>query len=419
MTPENLVAEVSSDALSKIPFDMLSLTLSNLDVDKQTAAMVLLLSAMAKITEKTKDVVKIITFQDEWSNRVTALLGQLDTRQIPLVLDDLKLVTQVYTDVMVKKKAIAGIKPLRTLIKRYTPGPTFITPQHASFVQLCLVAEAYTAALPIISEHPFELDVEKTGVDGKDVRLYLYYAGMAWIGLGRWEEAIEVLRACVQVPAQGCSAIVLEAYKKFILASLIHTGTSETLSKGFIPSIQRHSKSYALYDELASVFSSNSLKALHKHILQNKDALVKDRNFGLAKQLFEGLQRRIVVSLTKTFLTLSLSDIASRIKLDTPQEAEAFIVACIKRGEIKASISQKDGMVSFQGSTHADPNLTRSELDDRLKQFIKLAHTIEEADYAMATDPKYMEKVLAADKSSGNTRAGVSMDDDAAMLMRS
>lgn len=315
-----------------------------------------------------------------------------------------------------RNKAIAGIKPLRMLIKRYAPGPTYITPQHADFVQLCLAAEAYTAALSVIGEHPFELNVEKTAVDGKDVRLYLYYAGMAWIGNGKWEEAIEVLRACVQVPAQGCSAIVLEAYKKFILASLIHRGTAEQLSKYFIPSIQRHSKQYAVYDELAAACGSNSLEALHKLILQHKETLVKDRNFGLAKQLFQALQRRIVHSLTKTFVTLSLDDITERIKTENIQETESFIVQCIKRGDIQASISQKDGMVSFQGSSidsSSNANQTRTELDERLRQFMKLHHTIEQADYEMTIDPKYIEKMIGADKTGPmGSRAGMPMDED-------
>ena len=322
---------------------------------------------------------------------------------------------------MIHKKAIAGIKPLRTLIRRYAPGATYITPQHAMFVQLCLSAGAYTAALPIIADHPFELNVEKTAVDGKDVRLYLYYAGMAWIGNGKWEEAIEVLRACVQVPAQGCSAIVLEAYKKFVLASLIHLGSAEQLSKYFIPSIQRHNKQYALYDELAAAYATQSLDALFKLIMQNRETLVRERNFGLAKQLFPALQRRIVHSLTKTFLTLSLADIGARIMTDSTQETEMFITECIKRGDIQASISQKDGMVSFQGSSNSNSNATRAELDDRLRQFLKLHQTLENADFAMATDPKYIEKCIGVDKagSISNARAGMAMDeDDAAQMMR-
>jgi len=47
--------------------------------------------------------------------------------------------------------------------------------------------------------------------------------------------------------------------------------------------------------------------------------------------------------LTKTFLTLSLADVASRAGLSGPNEAEKWLVIMIEEGSIFASISQKDG----------------------------------------------------------------------------
>src|SRR5690606_22209920 len=147
-------------------------------------------------------------------------------------------------------------------------------------------------------------------------------------------------------------------------------------------------------DELATTYESNNLDALYKLILQHKETLVKDHNFGLAKQLFPALQRRIVRSLTKTFLTLSLVDIGERIKTDTVAETEAFILSCIKNGDIEATISQKDGMVSFQGASTSSANHTREELTQRLDAFMKLTQTLENAEYAMSTDTKYVEKMI-------------------------
>lgn len=45
-------------------------------------------SAQYKIIDKTKDMVRLVTFREEWTMRVTALLGQLDTRQIGYALED-------------------------------------------------------------------------------------------------------------------------------------------------------------------------------------------------------------------------------------------------------------------------------------------------------------------------------------------
>ena len=51
----------------------------------------------------------------------------------------------------------------------------------------------------------------------------------------------------------------------------------------------------------------------------------------------------ISLRLTKTFLTLSLEDVASKVGLASPKEAERQLVTMIEEGSIFARISQKDG----------------------------------------------------------------------------
>lgn len=47
---------------------------------------------------------------------------------------------------------------------------------------------------------------------------------------------------------------------------------------------------------------------------------------GLVKQVLESLYKRNIQRLTKTFLTLSLVDVANRAKLDRVEQAESYIV---------------------------------------------------------------------------------------------
>lgn len=60
------------------------------------------------------------------------------------------------------------------------------------------------------------------------------------------------------------------------------------------------------------------------------------------------LYKKNIQRLTQTFLTLSLADVASKVQLSGPGEAEKYILDMIKSGEIFASINQKDGMVVFK-----------------------------------------------------------------------
>jgi len=66
-------------------------------------------------------------------------------------------------------------------------------------------------------------------------------------------------------------------------------------------------------------------------------------------------------------LTLSLADVASRVQLSGPADAEKYILNMIKSGEIFASINQKDGMVVFKD----DP-----EKFNTPEMFLKIQHDI-------------------------------------------
>lgn len=60
------------------------------------------------------------------------------------------------------------------------------------------------------------------------------------------------------------------------------------------------------------------------------------------------MYKKNIQRLTKTFLTLSLADVANKVQLPGPAEAEKYILDMIRSGEIFATINQKDGMVVFK-----------------------------------------------------------------------
>lgn len=53
---------------------------------------------------------------------------------------------------------------------------------------------------------------------------------------------------------------------------------------------------------------------------------IRDQNLGLVKQVSSVLYKKNIQRLTKTFLTLSLTDVASRVGLPGPADAERFIL---------------------------------------------------------------------------------------------
>lgn len=73
------------------------------------------------------------------------------------------------------------------------------------------------------------------------------------------------------------------------------------------------------------------------------DVFAQDKNTGLVKQLQQSFYKRNIQMLTKTFITLSLSDMAQKVKLPSAKHAENFMIDMIRNGEIFATINQKDG----------------------------------------------------------------------------
>ena len=67
----------------------------------------------------------------------------------------------------------------------------------------------------------------------------------------------------------------------------------------------------------------------------------------IQSQVKDSLLKTSIKRLTKTFLTLSLEDVASRVGLSSPKDAERWLVIMIEEGSIHATISQKDGEFSF------------------------------------------------------------------------
>jgi COP9 signalosome complex subunit 3 len=116
---------------------------------------------------------------------------------------------------------IRGIDLLCRAIRKIQLYDSQLTSIHGDLCKLCLLAKCFKPALEF-------LDIDITGIstddDAKYFLLYFYYGGMIYTALKNYERALYFFEVCVMTPATAVSHIMLEAYKKYILVSLILNG---------------------------------------------------------------------------------------------------------------------------------------------------------------------------------------------------
>jgi COP9 signalosome complex subunit 3 len=151
---------------------------------------------------------------------------------------------------------------------------------------------------------------------------------MIYTAVKNYDRALYYFEVAISTPATAMSHIMLESYKKYILVSLILRGKQITIPKYSPQVIQRFIKPLSQhYNELTNVYLNNgSPDAVRAVITKYQETFVRDNNLGLVKQVLATLYKKKIQRLTKTFLTLSLSDVASRASLSSPAEAEKYIL---------------------------------------------------------------------------------------------
>jgi COP9 signalosome complex subunit 3 len=258
----------------------------------------------------------------------------------------------------------------------------------------------YKFALPVLEHFVYEIDVDKTAVESEHTRLYYYYGGIVYLALKRYAKALECFELVVSAPAIVGSAIMLAAYKKFILTALIVRGDASTLPKYTNPSLVRVFKQLSTpYEEFATSFSTRSVDDLHKVAGNYHNKFLDDGNFGLVKQAIQAMVEQNIQRLTKTYMTLSLTDIAQQVHLSNAGEVEKRVLKMIQNEQIFAEVNQQDGMVKFKSNPNQfDTARTLEYLDKHISGTIQLNQEVDLTDESISLSIKYLQKVLQAER---------------------
>ncbi|RUS34350.1 hypothetical protein BC938DRAFT_481060 [Jimgerdemannia flammicorona] len=250
---------------------------------------------------------------------------------------------------------VLAIRPLVTAIQRLAPTPAHLTTLHYRFIKICLLSKHYKDALAVLDNDIEEVDpqtrwfgtcwlnncvftiletCQRLSINVEDVLLYHYYGGMAYIGMKRFDRALEFFSLVISSPSQVTSAIQIEAHKKYVLVSLLEHGKLLPLPKYTTQVVLRVFKNNCGgYLEFAQAFESLNVTRVKNEFAKVADMFTKDKNLGLARQVLQALYCRNIQQLTQTYMTLSLADIAKQVGLEGPRavhEAEELVVQMVR-----------------------------------------------------------------------------------------
>uniref|UniRef100_A0A3Q4ANW7 COP9 signalosome complex subunit 3 n=1 Tax=Mola mola TaxID=94237 RepID=A0A3Q4ANW7_MOLML len=296
------------------------------------------------------------------------------------------------------RKPLRGVVILKQAIDKMQMNTNQLTSVHADLCQLCLLAKCFKPALPFLELDMMDICKENGAYDAKHFLCYYYYGGMIYTGLKNFERALYFYEQAITTPAMAVSHIMLEAYKKYILVSLILHGKVQPLPKYTSQIVGRFIKPLSnAYHELAQVYTTNNPAELRNLVNKHSETFTRDNNTGLVKQCLSSLYKKNIQRLTKTFLTLSLQDMASRVQLSGPQEAEKYVLHMIEDGEIYASINQKDGMVCFHDNPEKYNNPAMlHKIDQEMLKCIELDEKLKSMDQEITVNPQFVQKSMGS-----------------------
>ncbi|XP_022222284.1 COP9 signalosome complex subunit 3 isoform X2 [Drosophila obscura] len=388
-------------------WSILDNVLETLDVQQHTLGVLyVLLAKLHSAATANPEPVQIIQLMRDFVHRN-------NVEQLRFAICAFYETCHLFTDYLVQKNlSILGIKIMARAVDQIRQMDTQLTPIHADLCLLSLKAKNFnlvlayldaditdisTAAAECKTQQQQQSQHTDANNDAKYFLLFYYYGGMIYTAVKNYDRALYFFEVCITTPAMAMSHIMLEAYKKFLMVSLIVEGNIVFIPKN-TQVIGRFMKPMAShYHDLVNVYANSSSEELRILILKYSEAFTRDSNMGLAKQVATSLYKRNIKRLTKTFLTLSLSDVASRVQLSGAAEAERYILNMIKSGEIYASINQKDGMVLFKD----DPEKYNSpdmfvNVQTNITQVLDLVKQINKMEEEIILNPMYVKKALGS-----------------------
>ncbi|KAI1003777.1 hypothetical protein K3495_g4428 [Podosphaera aphanis] len=357
----------------------------------------ILLANLTAVSNRTKgaDINKIL-------EKMTNYLQHFDPRQIRYLGNEFRSIVESYLNYAASFNYSAmAVDIVSKALLRLDPAGTVLTSSHLKVIKLVLENRCYDAFSPFRDniilyipdsndlpnpKYPCSLNLNpasyistSSGLTTKlthvSILEYFLYSGMACLGARKWENALKFFECAITYPAKDAvSKLMVEAYKKWVLTSLLHRGKVPELPKTIAASTTRVFHVLAKpYECLAFTFENDTASELKSEAEAALDIWLKDCNKGLVLQVLASYQKFQIRNLAAIYSKISIPEVHEKTysaetgeKLSSVSEVERLVLEMINQGELDATLSSSTQGPSILTFSLTGPIMTEAQIQKEL-----------------------------------------------------
>ncbi|KAG9244495.1 hypothetical protein BJ878DRAFT_67584 [Calycina marina] len=421
------------------------------DPSRNSASYIYVLAAyITSIGKGNKNIDQAVVWE-----KITIFLATADYRQLRHLGYQLNMVTEFIVN-LVQPDYAAAVDPLAYAILGLDPSGSVLTTRHLNLVQMSLSSGHFAGAVPVLEKfvlyfngnaknpkpkNPYARSLPPSSYvipelfhtqkyKSVDVLSYFLWSGMVYMGLQKWESALECFESAITYPSKdnSVSKIMVEAYKKWILVGILLEGKLLPLPASISSMVAKTLHAIGKpYETFALIFESGTAARLKSEADVGEKMWNNDNNAGLIFFVLAAYQKFQIRNLGKVYSKISIPEIheetmsaESGKKLPNAKAIETLVQEMIDSGTLHASLSRPASNPAVLTLAPSGPSLPESVMRDKLAEATAriqaLTHEIKEADRILTHDKEYImhaRKMRRQAKNGDQAVYGVEMEWDA------
>lgn len=300
-------------------------------------------------------------------------------------------------------QAVSLVPVIRNAADKLCSRPDELVPIHADFLALCLHAKTYrSVASWLRKSRRLHID-PASGLQATDVHLYHHYSALIFIGVKDFSAALQSTRLALSVPAPSPGSFfpaLLHTYRLFVVLTLLQDGRSQPTLKYASHQAGSFRKFVSEYAELSAAYNKMDTEQVRQIIETNRSTFESQGMLGIINLLVDSLVEKKVARLSKSFMAMGLSSLATRIGLEGEDAAHALLFELTEKGKVNACIDERRRIVElFQEEVTSETKFAAHISVECLSKCLEVIDRLQRFGEELESDPAFIMKEMEAEKS--------------------